>query len=87
MRDFDADLERAGITERTAEGKLDFHACRVAFVSLVVEAGASVKEAQALARHATADMTLYTCARARSERLVEVAEIVGRNLRSTTGKD
>jgi hypothetical protein len=30
-------------------GKLDFHACRVAYINLVIESGVSVKEAQTLA--------------------------------------
>ena len=85
-RDFDEDLRRASIAKTSPEGKLDFHACRVAYVSWVVEAGATLKEAQALARHASPEMTMNTYARTRSERLVEVTEIVGRNLRAgTTG--
>ena len=66
----------------TDEGKLDFQACRVVYVSWVVEAGASVKEAQALARHATPDLTVNGYARARTERLAEVAERLGENFRS-----
>ena len=83
-RDFDVDLKKAGIAKRNAEGKLDFHACRVAFISFVIEAGATVKEAQVLARHSTAEMTMNTYARTRSERLSEVAEIVGRRFREST---
>ena len=84
-RELDEDLASAGIPKRTADGKLDFHACRVAFVSWVVEAGASLKEAQLLARHATPGLTMNTYARARDGRLAEVAEAVGQNFRSTTG--
>jgi len=84
-RALDEDLKRAGISKHTSEGKLDFHVCRVAFVSWILEAGASAKEAQVLARHASADLTMNVYARARSERLAEVTEAVGRNHRSTTG--
>ena len=56
-REFDEDLKAAGIAKRTDQGKLDFHACREAFVSWVVEAGASVKEAQSLARHTSPELT------------------------------
>lgn len=86
-RDLEEDLKRAGIPKLTAEGKLDFHACRVAFVTWVLEAGATVKEAQALARHVTPDLTMNTYARTRGDRLSNVAEAVGRNLRNITGAE
>lgn len=83
-RDLEEDLVSAGIPKQSSEGKLDFHACRVAYVSWVVEAGASIKEAQSLARHQTPGLTLNTYARARNERLAEVVEAVGRTLRPTS---
>ena len=84
-RDLEEDLNVAGIPKATDEGKADFHSCRVAYVTFVLEAGASVSEAQTLARHATAGLTLNTYARTRNERLSHVAELVGRSLRSTAG--
>jgi integrase len=84
-RDLEEDLKVAGIPKVTDEGKADFHSCRVAYVTFVLEAGASVSEAQSLARHATAGLTLNTYARTRNERLSHVAELVGRSLRSTAG--
>src|SRR5262249_33334618 len=57
-------------------GKLDFHAVRLAYVNLVIEAGATVKEAQTLARHATPQMTLGVYGRTRDERLHQVVEQV-----------
>ena len=56
---------------------MDFHACRVAFVTFVVESGVTVKEAQALARHESPEITMNTYARARDERLSEAAEAIG----------
>ena len=79
-RDLDEDLKAAGVPKWTPRGKLDFHACRVAYVSFVLEAGASVKEAQELARHATASLTLDTYGRARLERLAAVTESIGEHL-------
>ena len=73
----DRDLNVAGISKWTSEGKVDFHACRVAFVTFIIEAGATVKEAQSLARHATSDLTLNVYARVRSDRLSRVVEEVG----------
>jgi integrase len=86
-RDLDHDLEQAGIAKWSSEGKLDFHACRVAYVTSILEAGASAKEAQVLARHSTANLTLNVYGRARKDRLVEVTEVVGRSVKvaSTTG--
>ena len=80
-RDIEIDLDAAGIAKWTDEGKVDFYALRVAYVSLVFEAGASTQEAQTLARHSTPDLTLNVYARARETRLAEVAEKVGENIR------
>ena len=81
-RDIYKDLEAAGIRRRTVEGKADFHACRVAYVTLLNDAGANAKEAQTLARHSTPNMTQNTYARARQERLSEVTEAVGEMVKS-----
>ena len=74
-RILDQDLEAAGIPKRTAGGKLDFHACRIAYVNLVFEYGnVSPKEAQDLARHSTPDLTFNVYGRTRDERLSEAVE-------------
>ena len=44
-RELAVDLEAAGIPKWTEEGKIDFHSLRVTFVTLIIEAGANVKEA------------------------------------------
>ncbi|NIA16036.1 MAG: tyrosine-type recombinase/integrase [Nitrospiraceae bacterium] len=80
-RDLEIDLKAAGIPKHTEDGKIDFHALRVAYVSFVLEAGASAKEAQVLARHSTPDLTMNVYARARDTRLSEVAEKVGEQVR------
>ena len=74
------DLKLAGIPRWTPEGKVDFHACRTAYVTLVLETGCSVKEAQSLARHATPNLTMNTYGRSRQDRLSELAEAVGNRL-------
>lgn len=76
-RELDKDLVAAGIPKKTDEGKLDFHACRVAYVTLVLEAGATAKEAQSLARHSNPSLTMNIYARARKGRLVEISQRVG----------
>lgn len=75
-RDLACDLEAASIPKKTPEGKLDFHACRVAFITFVIEEGATDKEAQALARHATPQLTFNVYARTREERLASTIEKV-----------
>jgi integrase len=67
---------RAGIPKAAIGGKLDFHAVRLAYINLVIEAGATVKEAQTLARHATPQMTMGVYGRTREERLHQVVEHV-----------
>ncbi|MCX5769264.1 MAG: site-specific integrase, partial [Candidatus Hydrogenedentes bacterium] len=74
------DLAAADILQCTAEGKVDFHALRVAFITFVIEAGATVKEAQVLARHVTPNLTLDLYARIRESRLIEVAQALGHNI-------
>jgi len=53
-----ADLTTAGIPYKTEDGIADFHSLRAYFVSALVRAGASIKEVQALARHAKPQTTL-----------------------------
>ena len=75
------DLEAAGIPIWTPSGKFDFHACRTAYVNLVFEYGdVSVKEAQDLARHSTAVLTLNVYGRTRQERLSGAEERIGQAL-------
>jgi integrase len=57
-------LKSAEIEKWTDEGKVDFHSLRVSCVSWILEAGASAKEAQELARHSTPSLTLNTDGRA-----------------------
>lgn len=73
-RELEVDLDAAGIPKWTAEGKIDFHSLRVTFVTLIIEAGANIKEAQTLARHATPDLTINTYAKTNSNSLKNVAE-------------
>jgi len=75
---FDEDIEAAGIPKKTKEGKVDFHALRVTYATLVVESGATVKEAQELLRHASPEMTMNVYAKVRPGRLRGVVEDVSR---------
>jgi len=61
----------------TPEGKLDLHALRNAFVTLVMESGATWKETKHLARHQTLEMT-DRYARSRHEQLRKHTESVGK---------
>jgi hypothetical protein len=81
-RDFDKDLRAAGIPKRTAAGKVDFHACRTAYINLVMENATTEKELQELARHATPHMTLNVYGRVREGRLAETVEKVAERVRS-----
>ena len=73
-RELDKDLEAADIPKWTSEGKVDFHSLRVLFISRVVDSGATVKEAQALARHSTPELTMNTYAKTSQSRLMELTE-------------
>jgi len=82
-REFDKDLEAAGIPKVTPQGKLDFHACRLAYINLVIESGASIKEAQELARHSTPQLTMNVYGRVRQERLAQTVDKVADALRQS----
>ena len=70
----DRDLKATGIPKKAPGGKLDFHAIRLAYINLVLESEVSPKEAQALARHSTPDLTFNVYARTRAHRLSEAVE-------------
>ena len=79
-RDLEKDLQAADIPKHTPEGKVDFHACRVAYITFVIESGANIKEAQVLARHKTPDLTMNTYGRVRRDRLSGTVEKLGATL-------
>ncbi len=77
-----ADLAAAGVAKRLPGlGKVDFHALRVTFATLLMESGASAKECQTLMRHSTMQMTLDRYVKARPERLQAAAETVWQTMR------
>jgi integrase len=82
-RSLDRALKAAGIPKVTKAGKVDFHACRVAYITMLFENGATLKEAQELARHITPHLTTNIYARVRDERLARLVEQVGEALKPT----
>ena len=79
-RAIDADLKAAGIEKWTREGKIDFHAIRVAYINFVFESNASAKETQTLARRSTLHLTMNVYGRTRDERLAAVIESIAEKL-------
>ena len=69
-----ADLKKAGIPIQTIYGKVDFHACRTAFINLVIESGADIKTIQVMSRHKRAETTLKYYARANPENMQSTAQ-------------
>jgi integrase len=82
-REFDTDLERARIHKWSPEGKIDFHALRVTYCTLVAECGANFKDTMTLMRHTTPDPTANVYTRSRNDKLHDLAERVGDTLKST----
>ena len=75
VRSLYQDLKKAGIPKRTAQGNVDFHAARTAYINLVFRRHrASLKDAQELARHSSADLTLNVYGRARDDRMSAAVE-------------
>jgi integrase len=82
-RDLDKDLEAADIRKWTPDGKLDFHAIRNTYINLVLDSDVTAREAQALARHSTPDLTFNIYGRARQDHMAEAVERIGNRLFST----
>ena len=67
-RALDPNLKAAGIPKYNPLGKFDFHACRVAYINLLLTAGdLSPIEVQQLARHASLDLTMNVYGRGRQD--------------------
>ena len=79
-RELSRDLAAAGIPKETVDGKVDFHACRVAYITLLMESNATLKEAQELARHATPQLTANVYARVRGEAMHDRVEKLGESI-------
>ena len=72
------DLAAAGIEYTDADSKVaDFHSLRVTFISAVVRSGATVKEAQALARHSNPSLTFRVYAKTSLRDLARAVEGMG----------
>jgi integrase len=57
------DMMSAGIKAETKEGVVDFHALRATFITNLVRGGVQPRQAQALARHSTIELTMQTYTR------------------------
>jgi len=80
-REMDKDLIAAGIPKNIiGQGKLDFHALRGTFITLLIENGGNVKEVQTLARHSDPRLTMNIYAKASNKRLAELADTLGKVL-------
>jgi len=73
-RELARDMDRAKVT--AWGGKVDFHALRHTFVTLLHDAGASFAEARVLARHAAQGLTDGVYTHVRPERLQTLVEAV-----------
>jgi len=91
-RAFDQDLEAAGIpkiakkvgggdAKRIEVWKIDFHALRTTFATMLGHLRAGLKEVQALARHADPATTWNLCVRTNDADLSELAEGLGEVVR------
>ena len=81
-RELQKDLETAGVAVFIpGEGKVDFHSWRVTYVTFIMDAGATVKEGQTLARHLTPGLTMNLYAKTRNERLSSLVDKIGSTVR------
>jgi len=76
-REFNKDIKAAGIPKQNPRGIAVFHSLRNTFCTLVDQAGATPAEGQAMARHASLQMTYSIYTKTRSERLKALAEQIG----------
>ena len=69
------DLKKAGIPKQTSKGIVDFHAARTAYINLLFEdPELTIKDAQELARHSSADLTMNIYGRANEKRMAKAIE-------------
>jgi integrase len=79
-RELQKDAKSAGISLETSEGKIDFHALRVTFISMLDRNGVTVRQGMELARHTTPGLTFGTYARATAGGLRDIMERIGNTL-------
>jgi integrase len=75
-RDLGKDMSISGIEQENKDGKLVFHDLRKAYCTMIIEEGASVKEAQELSRHQTESVLVNSYLATRKERKREIVESV-----------
>jgi integrase len=68
-RPLDRAMKRAGVQKRTPEGRLDFHALRTTYITMMDHLGLSGKETQQLARHSSMSVTFDRYAQPSPERM------------------
>lgn len=73
VKAFNEDLKNAAIPKITDEGKLDFHALRTTFSTMVVESDANLKEIQTMVRHSNPNITMNRYAKNRKGRSHQIA--------------
>ena len=61
---------------QTEKGKVDFHALRTTYINLVIASGATVPEAQELARHHTPALTIGVYGRSEDRRLQYLMDVL-----------
>ena len=74
------DLMRAGIPPITSQGKIDIHALRVSFATLLARSGAPIASAQRLLRHSSPVLTLRVYQRMTPDDLASAARLLGSTL-------
>ena len=79
-RSLNIDLKAAGIEKSTPEGKIDFHALRTTFSTLLDDVGATEKTKEVLLRHAPSTLAHKRYVKVRSGRPNETVEQVARVL-------
>lgn len=79
-RSLDVDLKRAGIDKDPEKGKLDFHALRTSFSTLLDEAGATEKTKEVLLRHGPSTLAHKRYVKVRPEQPGQVVNKVAERL-------
>ncbi|MDP6360819.1 MAG: tyrosine-type recombinase/integrase [Planctomycetota bacterium] len=78
-------IKKAGLEKKTNEGKIDFHALRTTFGTLLNQVGATEKEIQHLMRHRPRTITFDRYVKTDENRLFALIETIGDAIR--TAKD
>jgi len=86
-RTLDRIMKRAGVEKKTKDGKVDFHACRVAYINMLSKNESNIKVIHELARHSDPRITIDKYLKATSEQKRNAVEKIAQKWRNNGNEE